>query len=252
MLAPIGAELLARAAAAPGEHVLDVGCGFGSTTLALAATVGAEGRVMGLDISVPLLDRARQRAEEAAVHNVLWREGDAQVAPLPSAHFDLLVSRFGVMFFDDPAAALTNLAAAVKPGGRLCFVCWQPAERNEWYTFPSRTLAAHIDLPVLPFAHGPGPFAFGDPALVRTVLTTAGFGDVTVTGFDTNVTIGADGTADATIAFVTRGPLGQALAAAPDHARRAGMDALRAAVDAHVVDDEVRFPAAVWFVTARR
>jgi SAM-dependent methyltransferase len=174
------------------------------------------------------------------------------VAPLPSDHFDLLVSRFGVMFFDDPVAAFTNLATAVKPGGRVCFVCWQPAERNSWYTFPSRTLAAHIDLPTLPFAQGPGPFAFGDPDLVRTVLTTAGFADVAVDGFDTRVTVGADGSPDATIAFVTRGPLGQALAAAPDHARTAGLDALRAVVEAHVVDGEVRFPAAVWFVTAHR
>ena len=252
MLAPIGHELLRRAVAAPGEHVLDVGSGFGTTALALAAAVGADGRVMGLDISAPLLDRARQRGLDAAVGNVIWREGDAQVATLPAAHFDLVVSRFGVMFFDDPAAAFANLTGAVKPGGRLCFACWQPTERNPWYTFPSRTLAPHIELPPLPFAHGPGPFAFGDPDLVRTVLAGAGFTDVGIEGFETLLGLGADGSVESTLAFVTRGPIGQALAAAPAATRRAGTEALRSAVADHVIDGAVRFPAAVWFVTARR
>ena len=252
MLAPIGDELVQRAAAAPGEHVLDVGCGFGTTTLALAAAVGASGRVMGLDISAPLLDRARQRGRDAGAGNVVWRDGDAQVAPLPATHFDLVVSRFGVMFFDDPTAAFANLAGAVKPGGRLCFACWQPAERNPWYTFPSRSLAPHIDLPPLPFAQGPGPFAFGDPDHVRAVLTAAGFANVGIEGFETRLGLGADGSVEATIAFVTRGPLGQALTAAPDEARRSGIEALGSGLADHVVDGEVRFPAAVWFVTARR
>jgi SAM-dependent methyltransferase len=208
--------------------------------------------VMGLDISAPLLDRARWRGRDAAVGNVVWREGDAQVAPLPAAHFDLVVSRFGVMFFDDPTAAFVNIARAIKPGGRLHFACWQPTERNPWYTFPSRSLAPYIELPALPFGQGPGPFAFGDPDHVRAVLTAAGFTNVGIDGFETRLGLGTDGSVEATIAFVTRGPLGQALAAAPDDARRSGIEALRSAMADHVGEGEVRFPAAAWFVTARR
>lgn len=250
MLAPIGAELLRRAAARPGEHVLDVGCGFGSTTLALSDAVGDTGRVMGLDISAPLLDRARHRAHDLGRHNIIWDEADAQVARLPSAHFDLVTSRFGVMFFDQPVAAFHNLLNATKPGGRLCFVCWQTGDKNPWYTFPSRTLAPHVELPPPPPAGGPGPFAFGDDAMVRSVLDTAGYADVAFEGMDTEVVMG-DATDDAH-EFILRGPIAAALAAAPEAARAAGEDAVRAALVARSSGGEIRFPAAVWFVTARR
>ncbi len=120
-LAPVGTEMLRRAGAKPGQRVLDVGCGLGGTTLAVARAVGAEGRVMGLDISAPMLVRARQRAVDAGLANIDWRDGDAQDAVLPVRYFDLIVSRFGVMFFDDPAAAFENLCSAAKSGGRLYF-----------------------------------------------------------------------------------------------------------------------------------
>ncbi len=250
MLTPIGKELLRRAAARPGEHVLDVGCGFGSTTLALAAAVGPDGRVMGLDISAPLLRRAHERAHEAGVHNIIWDEADAQEAKLPTDHFDLVTSRFGVMFFEQPVVAFHNFFAATKPGGRLCFACWQSSDRNPWYTFASQMLAAHIELPPPPFASGPGPFAFGDRARLAAILTTAGFTDVTIDTFMPMLVMGGD--RDDALDFMVHGPIRAALDAAPAEARDAGIAAARAGLRERSVDREVRFPAAVWMVSARR
>lgn len=248
-LAPAGTELLRRAAARPGEHVLDVGCGFGSTTLPLARAVGAGGRVMGLDTSAPMLERGRQRADAAGLDNIIWREGDAQDVALPAQHFDLIASRFGVMFFDDPASAFKNFHGSAKPGGRLHFACWQPTTRNAWYTLTARTLAPYIELPP-PAPDAPGPFAFGDREWVSDLLAEAGFVDIVIDGFEMTMVEGGDRGIDGAIDQMVRGPVAAALAAAPAVARQAGLDALRAEIALHVEDGEVRFPAATWMVAA--
>jgi len=249
-LGPAGDELLRRAAPTPGEHVLDVGCGFGTTTLALARAVGAGGRVMGVDISAPMLGLARQRARDAAVDNVIWREGDAQDLDLPSRHFDLIVSRFGVMFFDDPEAAFSNLCRAAKPGGRLHFACWQSTACNAWYTFAARTLAPYLDIPP-PQPDAPGPFAFGDTEWVSKLLLAAGFVDIAADAFNMTMIQGGSRGVDGAIQQMVRGPVADAVAAAPEAARQTGLDALRAALALHVEDGEVRFPAAARMVAAR-
>jgi SAM-dependent methyltransferase len=250
-LAPFSAELLRRAAPALGEHVLDVGCGFGTTTMAFAAAVGARGRVMGLDLSAPLLDRARTRSQAQGITNVIWREDDAQNATLPGEHFDLVASRFGVMFFDDPVAAFTNLAGAAKPGGRLRFVCWQAKESNPWYTFPSEALAPYIELPPPP-SGGPGPFALAEAERVRLLLDEAGWSETTVDPFEPSMLEGAGGDVDRVLRHMVRGPVAAALRNAPPAARAAGLDALRASISARTVDGEVTFPTAAWMVEATR
>jgi len=248
-LAPFADALLRRAAPVPGEHVLDVGCGFGATTVALARAVGDDGRVMGLDISEPLLSRARARAEAAAVGNVIWRQADAQDAPLPPGHFDLVVSRLGVMFFDDPVAAFANLHGATKQGGRLAFVCWQPAARNAWYTFPTEVLAPYVTV-TPPLPDGPGPFSLGDPDRVRGVLADAGWGGIGIDEVDAEMVQGAGGDVDAVMHHLVRGPLAAALRDAP--LRATALDALRTAVAARMGDGPAVWPAKAWAVTARR
>ena len=248
-LAPFRDELLRRAAPARGEHALDVGCGFGPTTVTLADAVGPEGRVMGVDVSAPLLQRARDRAAAAGVTNIIWREDDVQVAALPARHFDLVVSRFGVMFFDDPVAAFANIRSATKPGGRLHFACWQSADRNPWYTLAGRVLAAYIEVPDAP-SGGPGPFAFADATLVAKVLADAGWRSVSIDSFEPLMVEGAGAGADRVVHHMVRGPMAAALAAAPEQDRASGLAALRRAIEEHTVDGEARFPTAAWLVAA--
>ena len=248
-LAPVGTEMLRRAGARAGERVLDVGCGLGGTTLAVARAVGAEGRVMGLDISAPMLVRARQRAADAGLANIDWRDGDAQDAVLPVRYFDLIVSRFGVMFFDDPAAAFENLCGAAKSGGRLSFACWQSPSTNAWFTLAARTLAPFLEVP--PPSDGPGPFALADPERVLHLLEAAGFVDVEIDDFRLTMVQGGHRGIDGAVDQMLRGPVAAALRAAPPKTRQAGLDALRAAISLHVEDGEVRFPAATWMVSAR-
>jgi SAM-dependent methyltransferase len=250
-LAPFSDELLGRAAPQPGEHALDVGCGFGTTALALAQAVGPGGHVMGIDISAPLLARARQRAAGACATNVTFREADAQDATLPPAHFDLVLSRFAIMFFDDPVAAFRNLHLATARGGRLVFACWRPPEYNPWFTFPCAAIAPCIPLPAPPSALS-GPFAFGDDRHVREVLASAGWVGITIDPFDADVVQGAGGDADAVVRHLVRGQVAAALKAAPEEDRDAALRALREAVEAHMGDGPATWPGRAWMVGARR
>jgi len=162
---------LERAGVAPGERVLDVGCGAGATSIELGRRVGPSGQVLGVDISGPLLDVARGAADGLA--HVAFERADASAAELPQGAFDLLFSRFGIMFFADPPAAFAHMRRAIRPGGRLCVVCWRAAEHNPWITVPLRAIAPHVArAPSDPEA--PGPLAFADEARVRRILESAG------------------------------------------------------------------------------
>lgn len=248
-LTPVTTALLAAAAPQPGELVLDIGCGAGETTLAMDAVVGDGGHAIGLDISEPLLARARARAEalqsEAefiAADAATWAE---------ETGFDLILSRFGVMFFADPQAAFANLHGLAAPGGRLVFACWQPAARNLWATLPMTALAPL--LPVMPPAdpHAPGPFAFADAARVATLLEAAGWQDLTFHSLPFEMLVGGgdDPIADAVQFNLRIGPAARAV-------RDAGLgDAakpiLANALQPYLNDAQVRLPGAIWLVTAR-
>src|SRR3954452_15079730 len=192
MLAPFEELLEMAADPSPGEHVLDVGCGFGTTTVAMARAVGADGRVMALDLSDAMLARTGERAAEAGLGNVIVRQADAQTERLPAGHFHLVVSRFGVMFFDDPAAAFANLARALVPQGRLAFVCWQALAANEWMARPLAAIDAALasDAPPARPSHAPGPFAFGDGERLRAILEAAGFAQITLRDEGADVLLG--------------------------------------------------------------
>ena len=168
-------QLLAAAAPQAGEHVLDIGCGTGVTTIPYARAVGPSGHVTGADIARPMLDAARRRVEEAGLKNVTLLLADAQVHPFAPGAFDLLTSRLGVMFFADPPAAFRNLLRALRPGGRLCMAVWATIDENAHWKIPFEIALRHLGPPAPLPPHAPGPHAFGDRDYLRGILEGAGF-----------------------------------------------------------------------------
>jgi SAM-dependent methyltransferase len=251
MLRPFGEAALDAALVTAGEAVLDVGCGCGDTLERLAALVGARGRVVGLDASAPMLARARERCAGRA--NVALVEGDASTAALREASFDLLYSRFGVMFFPDPARAFRHLRGALAPRGRLSFVCWRRLADNPWAAVPFDAVADVLGRPEPEPPDAPGPFSFGDPARVRGVLEGAGFRDVTVHGFEEAVAYGTSGSLDDAALEITKlGPVARLLVDRDETAKSRALAAVRSVLPSYAgANGEVRFPAAAWIVTAR-
>jgi SAM-dependent methyltransferase len=251
-LRPLGEIAAERGGIARGDRVLDVGCGCGDTTIALARRVAPGGRVLGIDVSAAMLARARERAAGAA--NVEFLEADAQSHALPAAAFDVVYSRFGVMFFTDPAAAFRNLAAALRPGGRLAFVCWQALAANAWISVPLRAAAEHIVLPPRPAPDAPGPFSFADPTRVRDILAGARFRDVELEAVARPLHVGGAGASlDEAVHFLTEGvgPTSSALREAGPAFRARVQGAVREALAPFAGPDGVRMDSAAWVVTAR-
>jgi SAM-dependent methyltransferase len=244
-LDPLGRATLKALTPRPGEHVLDVGCGGGQTTLQIAETVGPAGRVVGLDVSLPLLEAARRRGPSA---NVSFVSADAQTHPFEQP-FDAIYSRFGVMFFSDPVAAFANLKHALKPGGRIAFVCWRAEDENPIMTVPMRAAVKHLPPLPAPPPNAPGPFAFADRARVEGILQAAGFEAVALTPHDERIG-GNDRAATLELALQI-GPLGRWLREHPEH-REAALFAVRDAIEPFIVDGIASFPSATWIVTAQR
>ena len=247
-------ELVLRAAALQlGERVLDVGCGAGQLTTQAAALVGAGGRVVGADISTELLAVTQRRAATADLSQVEVVEADAQVHEFPASAYDVVVSRFGVMFFADPVAAFRNLRSATTPGGRLAFVCWQAAPLNEWAVVPLFAMAQHVGFPEPPAPDAPGPFAFADADRLRRILTDAGWVDIAIEDVQTTVTPGGARTTNEAVDFMLEDTFGKMLLAKADPEQRAAAVAsLRDAYQEHLGGDGIRLKAAVWVVTARQ
>jgi SAM-dependent methyltransferase len=248
---PLTAALLSMAAPKPGEHVLDIGCGTGETTLALAGAVGDEGTVLGLDLSEQMLARARERAEEL-VSEAEFRAADVATFAEEDG-FDLFVSRFGVMFFDDPPAAFANVRKLAAPGARLVFACWQGPKENLWAMLPMQALKDV--LPPQPQAdpHAPGPFAFADPERVHAILDAAGWQDIAFHAFDFAMVVGEgeDALAEAVKFNLRIGPAARMIRDAGPEAEAAAPDLLKAALAPYLKDGQLGLPGAVWLVTAR-
>lgn len=247
MTAPFSRQVVEVLAPAAGERLLDIGCGSGGSTLDLARRVGPGGQVLGLDISAPMLGLARRRAAEAGLDNVRFVEADAQTAALEPHGFDGLFSRFGVMFFDDPVGAFSNLHGALRPGARLAFVCWRTLAENGWATVSLTAALRHLPAPPPPVPGAPGAFAFADPDRIHDILGRAGFLGVVVERFDTKAGVGD---LDQTLALVLRsGPVGALLREHEDK-RDAVAAAVREALVPHQTPDGVLLDTAAWIVTA--
>jgi SAM-dependent methyltransferase len=231
----------------PADRVLDIGCGTGQTTrdAARAATLGS---ALGVDTSEVMLERARRLSTEEGVSNIAFERGDAQLHPLPAAHFDLIISRFGTMFFGDPVAAFTHLARAARPGARLVLLVWQGEERNEWATAIQQALTDGDGAAPL---SGLDPFSMADPEVVRSVLGAAGFVDVGIADVHESVYYGTDAAAAFDLVRDMRQPR-QLLARLGAAAAQRALLRLRKTLAAHETDTGVLFDSRAWLVTARR
>jgi ubiquinone/menaquinone biosynthesis C-methylase UbiE len=249
LLAPIADILLERAAARAGEFVLDIGCGCGATSLALARRVAPAGHVLGIDVSAPMLQRARELAPSGLT--VEFALSDATVHAFAPGRADLLCSRFGVMFFADPARAFANMRRGLRPGGRVVFACWRQARENPWLMLPLQEAYRHV--PRLPEVgpDDPGPFSFADDGRVRRILEAAGFEAIGLDPVDLNLDLANGAGLEAALdTAVGMGPASRALDGQPEPLRQAATASIRAALAQRQVGNSVPLPAALWLVSA--
>ncbi|MBS1848041.1 MAG: class I SAM-dependent methyltransferase [Actinobacteria bacterium] len=233
------------------ERVLDVGCGTGATTVELAARVDP-GEVVGVDISSTMLQVARDRADRAGAANIAFREADAQTAELGAATFDVAFSRMGVMFFDDPVAAFTNIAGSLRPGGRLGFVCFQDPSRNPYLTLPGMIAGDILQLGPPPPPGGPSPFAFADATRTTDMLQRAGFADVQlVDGVDYFENGDVDDLGELARSMLEQNPMtNQTFSTADTETQTAALAAVAEALAPFRSGTTLRMDAATWIVTA--
>ena len=250
-LAPVVGPLLEFAAPRVGSTVIDVGCGCGATTVEIARIVGPSGRVVGIDVSGPMLALAAERLRKFG--NATCLLGDAAKVQFKHLAADLIVSRFGVMFFGDPVAAFANLRSGLAAGGRLRFACWRAINENPWLQIPLHAVYEHAPRLPKPDPEEPGPFAFGDTGRVTRILKAAGFTTPSFTPLDIQIDLAAGGTfEDAVIQSSAMGPAKRALADQPDDIRAAALESIRRALQPHASTAGVNLPGAVWLVAADR
>jgi SAM-dependent methyltransferase len=249
VLAPVSNILIDRAKAMAGERIVDVGCGCGAISIALAPKAGPTGHVLGIDISAPMLARARQLAPPGLPIDFVL--ADATVYPFDLASCDLLISRFGVMFFAEPARSFANMRKALRPSGRLAFACWRDPRENPFFMTPLQAVYKHA--PKLPQLgpEDPGPFSFASETRVRRVLAEAGFDGVALEPSGLSLDIAAGRGIDAAITGALEiGPAARALAEQPPDVIAAAKNSIREALAPFARGQAVPLAASIWIVTA--
>jgi SAM-dependent methyltransferase len=227
------------------DRVLDIGCGTGQTTRD-AARAAVDGSAVGVDVSAPMLERARRLSREQGLRNITYQHGDAETHPFPPEHYDLCISRFGAMFFADPVAAFTNIRRALRPGARLVLMVWQHADRNEWFTATRQALAGS-STPTTS-ASDLEAFSLADPAAAERLLNLAGFAEVAFTDIHEPVHYGPDATA-ASHAVLGLRHAQDLLTSLDPHMAEDALDRLRALLEAHATGDGVQFDSRAWIIT---
>lgn len=244
-LRPFSEHVMSVTGVGEGEVVLDVGCGTGETSIRLADR-GAV--VTGVDVSRPMLAHANKRPDAGKARFV---EADASVHDFGDEAFDLVFSRFGVMFFADPDSAFANLGRMTRPGGRLAFACWRPLSENPWMLKPVLVAKDFIEMPPRPGPEEPGPFSFADTLRVNRILESGGYADIAIQPYDHPMYMG-DTVEDAVVTAMEVGPIGGAAQAADPDQVEALKKALADMLEDHMTDEGIRLPGAIWCVTARR
>ena len=256
MLQPLGEAVMDNLSPKPGEHVLDIGCGCGHTSLSLADRVGAEGSVTGIDISAPMLAVASPLAAEhnAGHRSVQFLEADAQTHRFTPERYDAAFSRFGVMFFEDPVAAFTNIRASLRPSGRLAFCCWQPRTVNPFMTVPAMAALELLPAPPEIPPRTPGPFAFEEADYVTEILNKAAFEHVAVTPLRQPLTFGRGmSLEDIVERLVEIGPIAQMVREAPEDLQQPVRDKVVDAVAPfYQAGAGMTLEGQFWLVTAKR
>ncbi len=250
LLGPVADILIDRAKPVSGERVIDVGCGSGATAIAFGRKVAPSGHVFGIDVSNPMLERARASApKDLPIDFVL---ADATVYPFDPQSVDLLASRFGVMFFADPVLSFTNMRKALRPSGRLAFACWREPRENPWMLAPLQAVYKHV--PKLPpqGPEDPGPFAFASEERVNRILSAAGFTNIAMEPCPLSLDIAIGGGLDAAVQSVLGiGPSNRALEGQPAEIRAAAIQSIREMLTPLAKGNTVPLAGSIWIVTAR-
>lgn len=253
LLRPVSAALLDHAGVEGCRNALDIGCGGGSQTMMLAERLGPKARVLGVDISEPMLEVARSKTAGGGENlaDVAFLQADASTHTFETNDFDLAFSRFGVMFFDDPTAAFSNIRKALRPQAHLAFSCWQAMRDNEWTLIPLQAALQHLPPPEKPDPHAPGPFAFADPQRVEGILQSAGFRDIAVESFARDIRFGEAATlAESVRKLAMIGPVSRLLAGQEPALLEQVFASMEEVLTPYYRDGALNLPGAIWFVTA--
>lgn len=248
-LTPVTDAFLAFAAPRTGERVVDIGCGCGAPTLEFARAVGANGRVVGVDISGPMLADGERRAKAAGLANIDWRQADPATDTLDE--YDLIVSIFGAMFFGDRMAAFVNMRRGAAPNARMALICWRALAENPWMEVPMKAVAQHLPPRPEPVPNAPGMFAFADPDHVTEVLTASGWAPPRFEKLDMDLDIAAGrGLEQAVVQSTMIGAVNSWLRNQPEEIISAAVASLREALTPYVEDQSVRLPGAMWLISS--